>query len=41
MAADAVTAMTSTAFKDLAETLVRRRLSGLPLLPPAPNLRGY
>jgi CBS-domain-containing membrane protein len=32
MAADAVTATTSTAFKDLAETLVRRRLSGLPVL---------
>jgi len=32
MAADAVTATTSTAFKDLVETLVRRRLSGLPVL---------
>jgi CBS domain-containing protein len=32
MTADAVTAVTSTAFKDLAETLVRRRLCGLPVL---------
>ena len=32
MAADAVSATTSTAFKDLVETLVRRRVSGLPVL---------
>jgi CBS domain-containing protein len=32
MAADAVPATTSTAFKDLAETLVRKRVSGLPVL---------
>ncbi len=32
MAADAVSATTSTAFKDLAETLVRQRVSGLPVL---------
>jgi CBS domain-containing protein len=32
MAADVVSATTSTAFKDLVETLVRRRVSGLPVL---------
>lgn len=32
MAADSVTVTTSTAFKDLAEILVRRRVSGLPVL---------
>lgn len=32
MAADAVSATTSTAFKDLVETLVRRQVSGLPVL---------
>jgi CBS-domain-containing membrane protein len=32
MTADVVTVTTSTAFKDLAEILVRRRISGLPVL---------
>jgi CBS-domain-containing membrane protein len=32
MTTDAVTATTSTAFKDLVEILVRRRISGLPVL---------